>query len=159
MSLNQIKLYAINYGHCDPKKCSCLKLRRFNLIKIVRNVKNLHRKTIILTPFAEKTIDSDDKDIIKTYGLAVIDCSWNKSKYILKKRFRTGRKLPRLLAANPVNYGKWEKLSSVEALAGALILTGFSNVADNLLSKFSWGFSFIDINEIFDRFQDAERGI
>ncbi len=159
MGLDQIKLYAINYRQCDPKKCSCLKLSRFNLIKIVRSVKNLHRKTIILTPFAEKTIDSDDKDIIKSYGLAVIDCSWNKSKYILKKRFRTGRKLPRLLAANPVNYGKWEKLSSVEALAGALILTGFSNVADNLLSKFSWGFSFIDINEIFDRFQDAERGI
>ena len=90
MGFNQIKLYAINYGQCDPKKCSCLKLKRFNLIKIVRNVKDLHRKTIILNPFAEKTIDFDDKDDIETYGLAVIDCSWDKSKHILKKRFRTG---------------------------------------------------------------------
>ena len=63
-----------------------------------------------------------------------------------------GRKLPQLLAANNVNYGRWEKLSSVEALAAGLILTGYLKKALVLLSKFSWGLTFIEINRLFDDF-------
>ena len=57
-----------------------------------------------------------------------------------------GRKLPPLIAVNPVNYGKWEKLSSVEALAAALFILNYEDHAKLLLSKFTWGSEFFKIN-------------
>jgi len=64
-----------------------------------------------------------------------------------KLEFRNARKLPPLIAANPTNYGKWEKLSSAEALASALYITDFFDLANLILSKFSWGIKFKEINK------------
>ncbi len=61
------------------------------------------------------------------------------------------RKLPPLIAVNPVNYGKWEKLSSVEALAAALFHLKYKDYAKLLLSKFSWGQEFFKINYEINR--------
>ncbi|MDX1798732.1 MAG: DUF367 domain-containing protein [Candidatus Lokiarchaeia archaeon] len=51
------------------------------------------------------------------------------------------------MAANPTNYGKWEKLSSAEALAAALYITKFFDLANVILSKFSWGKTFKELNK------------
>jgi pre-rRNA-processing protein TSR3 len=57
------------------------------------------------------------------------------------------RRLPTLLAANPVNYAKPHKLSSAEALAAALIVMGFRETAVRLLGLFKWGDTFLTLND------------
>ncbi len=132
------RLFCLHYNECDPKKCTAIKLKRFNLLKFIPKIDGRLNNAIILNPFAQKEISIDDREIILKYGLIIIDCSWNK--FLNFKRFRgINRKLPPLLAVNPINYGKWEKLSSVEALAAALYLTNFQECAKLVLSKFSWG--------------------
>ncbi len=54
--------------------------------------------------------------------------------------------MPVLIAGNPTNYAKATKLSTVEALAGALYIAGFKEDAKKLLSIFVWGHTFLDLN-------------
>jgi len=143
----KIKLYCLHYNECDPKKCTALKLKKHNLIKILRNNDYRLKKAIILNPFSSTKLSKNDKEIVKQYGLVVIDCSWNRILNLKKIPLNNSRKLPSLIAANPVNYGKWEKLSSVEAIAAALYIIGFKEYGDFLLSKFSWGMQFKKINK------------
>lgn len=51
-----------------------------------------------------------------------------------------------MLAANPTNYSKLGKLSSAEALAGCLFILGYENHAVQLLNKFKWGPTFLELN-------------
>lgn len=146
MEIAQIRLYCVHLNQCDPKKCTSLKLKKLGLLTISKRIDHCPKNAIILDPFAEKVLTIEDKELIQKNGLIVIDCSWQKTDTIFKHPFRTGRKLPSLLAANSVNYGKWERLSSVEALAAGLLITGFQEQAQLILSKFSWGDSFIAIN-------------
>jgi pre-rRNA-processing protein TSR3 len=142
------KLYCLHYNECDPKKCTSLKLKKFNLLKMINTINGYLKNSIILNPFAQKTISINDKELILKYGLIVIDCSWKKLLKFSEIGFGNYRKLPSLLAVNPVNYGKWEKLSSVEALAAALYITEFKDAGDLILSKFSWGIQFRELNKL-----------
>ncbi len=54
--------------------------------------------------------------------------------------------MPILIAGNPVNFGKATKLSTVEALAAALYIAGFKQEAVGLLSIFTWGHTFLELN-------------
>jgi pre-rRNA-processing protein TSR3 len=147
--LNDPLLFAVHHNQCDPKKCTSLKLKKFNLLKIVPKINLIPRRAIILDPFSDKILSADDRELLLNYGLVVIDCSWNKADFVFQTKFSTGRKLPELLAANSVNYGKWNKLCSAEALAAALIITGFVEKSQEILSKFVWGNTFIEINRNF----------
>jgi len=140
------KILCLHLNECDRKKCTALKLKKFGILEIVSNIKGKSRNSVILNPLSKKTININDRPIIENYGLMVVDCSWKKILNLKTPNLPNSRKLPSLIASNPVNYGKWEKLSSAEALAAALYITNFSEHADLILSKFSWGAEFKRIN-------------
>ncbi len=140
------KLVCLHLNQCDRKKCTALKLKKLGILEIVSGIKGKSRSSVILNPLSNKTINISDRAIIENYGLIVVDCSWKKILNLKNLNLRNGRKLPSLIASNPVNYGKWEKLSSAEALAAALYITNYDEHADLILSKFSWGAEFKRIN-------------
>ena len=88
-----------------------------------------------------------------------IDCSWNLAVKTLSEKKFTGiqRKLPPLLAGNPVNYSKLGKLTTVEALSAALFILGSKQQGLELLDKFKWGHTFYDLNKnLLDEYSKVE---
>lgn len=134
-------------GQCDPKRCTGRKLSRFNMIETLRLGSRFNG--IILSPMGTQCVSPEDKEIIEQHGLAVIDCSWAKldDTPFSKMKGNNPRLLPFFLASNNVNYGKPCQLSCVEALAAALLITGYREESEYLLSKFKWGSGFFEINK------------
>ncbi|VDM19295.1 unnamed protein product [Hydatigera taeniaeformis] len=136
-----------DFGQCDPKRCTGRKLVRLGVTRLLKQKESFHG--IVLTPTGAQCINpSTDKDIVSRCGIAVIDCSWAQTDNtpFHRLRYRHGRLLPYLLAVNSVNYGRPHKLSCVEALAACLYILGWENEAHDLLSYFSWGPSFLEVN-------------
>jgi len=132
----------------DPAKCTSAKLFRFGQAKPLYKTFAIPRRAIVLDPFAEQVLLASDKRRLLENGLCVIDCSWEKAQQVFHKRFHTtGRRLPPVLAANPVNYGQLEKLSSVEAFAAALLIIGLDVQAKEILGLFKWGPTFLTLNQ------------
>ena len=153
-----VRLYVYDEGQCDPKKCTGKKLLRFNLAQEIASLRRAPYGAIVLTPFAEKAVSREDRGAAEAHGLLVMDMSWNHIDDFprLRKDLRQ-RSLPYMLAANPVNWGKPFRLSSVEALAASLYIMGYKEQAAHALSKFSWGEQFIKLNqEPLDRYSEVE---
>ncbi|GAA36078.2 pre-rRNA-processing protein TSR3 [Clonorchis sinensis] len=105
---------------------------------------------VVLTPTATCVLSpSTDRDLMYAGGLAVVDCSWAQleTTAFKKLKYRHGRLLPYLVAANPVKYGQPFQLSCAEALAAGLYILNRPAQAIQLLDKFSWGHSFITLNQ------------
>ncbi|KAG5887421.1 hypothetical protein JTB14_024620 [Gonioctena quinquepunctata] len=136
-----------DFNQCDPKKCSGRKLARMKLIKCLKIKQRF--PGIVLTPLGVKCVSPQDREIVTTKGIAVVDCSWAKidETPITSLKAAHGRLLPFLIAANPINYGRPYQLSCVEAIAATMYITGFKSSARFYLNKFSWGHSFIELNE------------
>ena len=143
-----VKISVYHAGQCDPKKCTALKLKRHGLVRLVTQIRFLPKRAVVLNPFSEIAFSPADRQRVEKFGLAALDCSWQHAENVLLKRVRgTSRCLPILIAGNPVNFGKPTKLTTVEALAAALYIAGFREKANQLLSIFGWGHTFIEINQ------------
>jgi len=146
LSIN-ISIYHAN--QCDPKRCTGLKLKRHGLARIVKQTRFLPKRAIVLNPFSEIAFSPADRERVAEAGLVALDCSWEHAEKVLSHHVRgTARCLPVLLAGNPTNYAKATKLSTAEALAGALYIAGFKDEARQLLSIFSWGHTFFELNDM-----------
>jgi len=143
--MSAIRLVAYHAGQCDPKKCTSRRLERLGLMTFVPRPRLLPRGAVLLTPKAERALSSADAPRAERHGLAVIDVSWKRGTFPSVPH-ATARALPYLLAANPVNYGKPFVLSSVEALAAALVIFGREPEARAILAKFAWGDQFLILN-------------
>ena len=142
-----VKIYALTKGEDDPELCTAERLIRRGFAKRVVRLSEVPECSIVLNPFAWVYIKSTDRYYVAECGITAIDVSWKRSTDFLRK-LRRGhqRVIPLLIAANPVNYGKPFKLSTAEAVAAALYITGFKDLAEKLLEQFVWGRHFIEIN-------------
>jgi len=138
-----LKLYVLRFNQDDPKKCTAAKMVKF---KIANDVKKTTKNNLVLDPFSEQVLLPKDKPTIKS--IVGIDCSWNLADQAFSKTFiGIKRKLPPLLAGNPVNYSKLNKLTTAEAMAASLFILGFKDDALELLNKFKWGHTFYELNQ------------
>ena len=138
-----MRLQILMFYQDDPKKCTAAKMIKFGL---AQNIKKIGNRGLVLDPFSEKTLLPDDASLINS--IVGIDCSWNLADQAFSKRFNgIKRKLPPLLAGNPVNYAKLNKLTTVEALSASLFVLGFKEQSMELLDKFKWGHTFYELNQ------------
>ncbi len=148
-----MKVQVLMLKQDDPRKCTAAKLVKFGLAK---NVYKTTSNTLILDPFAEKTLLPKDKKLINS--ITGIDCSWNLARKTFTKKFiGLKRKLPPLFAGNPVNYSKLNKLTTVAAISAAIYILGFQADSLKMLDKFKWGHTFYDLNrQLLDDYSMAK---
>jgi pre-rRNA-processing protein TSR3 len=153
-----VRLTIYHAKQCDPKRCTGLKLKRHGLARVVTSIRFLPRRAIVLNPFGKIAFSPADRQRIQDFGLAALDCSWEHAQKVLSTHVKgTSRCLPILIAGNPTNYAKATKLSTVEALAGALYIAGFREEAEKLLSIFVWGHTFLELNaELLEAYAGAK---
>ena len=148
-----MQINVLMFNQDDPKKCTAAKLVRFGLAK---KITSLRAKTALLHPFSERTLLNNEKTTFNS--ITAVDCSWNKAEEMFQKKYSgIPRKLPPLLAGNPVNYSKINKLTTVEALASASFILGNEELCSDLLAKFNWGHTFLELNEnLLKDYQNAK---
>jgi pre-rRNA-processing protein TSR3 len=148
-----IPLLAYRDNTCDPRKCSVKKLARSGRVRIVPRIRAIPRVTLLLDPTAEQALSPADRP---ARSITVLDCSWEVLDTSAIRSLRRRRALPFLLAANPVNFGKPFRLSSLEAFAAALFILGEREQATEILSIYTWGHRFLEVNrEPLDRYAGA----
>jgi pre-rRNA-processing protein TSR3 len=152
----RITIYHAN--QCDPKRCTGLKLKRHGLARVVTKTRFLPKRAIVLNPFSEIAFSPADRERVASYGMVALDCSWEHAEKVLSGHVKgTSRCLPILIAGNPVNFGKATKLTTAEALAAALWIAGFRDEANSVLSVFTWGHTFFELNAaLLDEYATAK---
>ncbi|UJG44836.1 MAG: DUF367 family protein [Candidatus Heimdallarchaeum endolithica] len=157
MPYDKIPVYICDFHTCNPKKCTANRILRFNKAKEIKK-REISKFQIVLTPFSSIALSQADKKQAIKHGIVGVDCSWNNiesGKEALTKG--TGRALPYLVPANPINYGKPTKLSTLEAIASALIILGNIRQAEEILQLEKWGSEFYKINkEYLDLYSKAK---
>ena len=145
-------------GQDDPRKNTALRLKRRGFARIVTKVRFLPKRAIVLNPFGEIAFSPGDRERIELFGLAALDCSWEHAQKVLGEHVRgTSRCLPILIAGNPVNFGKLTKLTTAEAIAAALYISGFKKESEKIMSIFTWGHTFFELNGLLlDNYSEAK---
>ena len=139
-----IPLYAFRDNSCDPKKCTVKRLERSGLVRVLSKISHIPRNTILLDPTAQQALSPADRP---ARSLTALDCSWEVLDTGAVSSWRKRRALPFLVAANPVNFGRPYRLTSVEAFGAALFILGEREQARVVLESQNWGPRFLELNE------------
>jgi pre-rRNA-processing protein TSR3 len=153
-----IRITIYHAAQDDPKKNTALRLGRRGFARIVTKIRFLPRRAVVLNPFSKIALSPADRERVDQFGVVALDCSWEHAEKVMGEHVRgTSRTLPILIAGNPVNYGKLTKLSTAEAIAATLYITGFQAEAKALLDIFPWGHTFFEINQtLLDQYATAK---
>lgn len=150
VSIQDITMPSVVIFHanqCDPKKCTGIRLGQMKRAVLLRDMRQIPKRAVVLNPVAEVALSPSDAHTVKRAGIVALDCSWNQAEEIFKEaKSGVQRALPYLLAANPVNTYKPIRLSTAEAIAAALYILGFQDAADDVMSVFKWGPTFLKLN-------------
>ncbi len=147
-----VDLHVRYEGDDDPEKCTARKLARFDMAELHHTARETPYG-VVLNPHAEQALSPADD----TGTLVALDCSWETAGRAMFELDGEHRALPFLVAANPVNYGQPFQLNTAEAFAGALAILGYWERAEAVLSKFTWGHTFLELNEEpLERYADCE---
>ncbi|KAK9463679.1 uncharacterized protein V1516DRAFT_698254 [Lipomyces oligophaga] len=141
-----VKCAMWDFDQCDPKRCSGRKLARLGLIRSLRVGQKF--QGLVISPNGKVPVCPDDREILETFGAAVVECSWARVSEIPWSRIggRHERLLPYLVATNPVNYGRPWRLNCAEALAATFAICGRKDWAAEMMDHFSWGKAFLKVN-------------
>ncbi len=145
-----------DFEQCDPKRCSGKKLERLGLIRSLKIGQKF--QGIVVSSNGKQVVSPADLEIVESFGVSVIECSWAKVDEIPWNKIggKHERLLPYLVAANPVNYGKPWRLNCVEAIAACLVIVGKYEWAEQLLEGFEYGKTFLHINgDLWGIYQDC----
>lgn len=135
-------------GQCDPKKCTGIRMVRMKKAQMVKEVRRIPRGSVVLNPVSPVAFSRADREKAISSGLVALDCSWKLAEDVFSAIKRgEQRALPYLLAANPINTYKPFKLSTAEAVAAALYILGLRDLAEELMSIYKWGPSFLTLNQ------------
>ena len=147
--MKEIKLFVYHANEDDPKKCSAKKLAKFGYVKLETKIRKIPKDAILLNPFAEKSLSKEDLKTAQKNGIIAVDCSWKNAEtafeYLDKKN--KSRALPFVVAANPINYGKALKLSTLEAFITALYILNYVEKAEEITKLYKWAPSFLTLNK------------
>ncbi|MBD3404908.1 MAG: DUF367 family protein [Candidatus Lokiarchaeota archaeon] len=152
------KIFVYHASQCDPKKCTGIRLGRWHLAKIIKDLRRVPRASVVLNPVSRTAFSNEDREKVEKHGLVALDCSWKQAEDVFRaSKHGTQRALPYLLAANPINTYKPIKLSTAEAIAAALWIAGFQKDAETIMSIFKWGSAFITLNrELLDAYASCK---
>ena len=170
-------LHVLYEGDDDPDKCTARRLERFDRATLHRNPGRVPAG-VVLNPFAERALSPADRPDFaagdRTSGsggsgrsgrseadsgrgtIVALDCSWETAEREAFDLRGPQRSLPFLVAANPVNFGKPFRLTTLEAFAGALAILGEREQAREVADTVRWGETFLDLNaEPLRRYADC----
>ena len=151
--MKDISVHALWLAQDDPKKNTAVLASKRGDIKLHKKIRSIPKKGIILEPLCGKIFGPEDHSIITDLNGSIVglDCSWKQIedsvKTVMKQTRLVPRMLPLLLAANPVNWGKPGKLTTMEAIASALHLVGNIEQSRQVLGAFRWGERFFELNQ------------
>ena len=149
--VEEVPLHVIHLDQDDPRKCTARKMHAYGLVELHETISRAPKRGYLLDPKSPTMLGPEDRSLISIgASIVVLDCSWKRIDESLEEiSGRTkleGRKLPALLAANQVSWGRVGRLSSVEAFAATLAVMGYHEQAIRILEPFQFGEQFLELN-------------